>query len=51
MSSRGYGMFLHTTSPVTCDFGNYFSGVNSLMLGDDELDLFVFLGSPEGNPR
>ena len=47
MSSRGYGMFLHTTSPVTCDFGNYFSGVNSLMLGDDELDLFVFLGSPK----
>ena len=47
LSSRGYGMFLHTSSPVTCDFGNYFSGVNSLMLGDDELDLFVFLGSPK----
>ncbi len=47
MSSRGYGMFLHTTSPVTCDFGNYFSGINSLMLGDDELDVFVFLGSPK----
>jgi alpha-D-xyloside xylohydrolase len=46
LSSRGYGMFLHTSSPITCDFGNYFSGVNSLMLGDDELDLFVFLGSP-----
>jgi alpha-D-xyloside xylohydrolase len=46
ISSRGYGMFLHTTSPVTCDFGNSFSGVNSLMLGDDEADLFVFLGSP-----
>jgi alpha-D-xyloside xylohydrolase len=47
MSSRGYGMFLHTTSPVTCDFGNSFSGINALMLGDDELDLFVFLGSPK----
>jgi len=46
MSSRGYGMFLHTSSPVTCDFGNSFSGVNSLMLGDDALDLFVFFGSP-----
>jgi alpha-D-xyloside xylohydrolase len=46
LSSRGYGMFLHTSSPVTCDIGNSFSGVNSLMLGDDELDLFVFLGSP-----
>jgi len=46
MSNRGYGMFLHTSSPITCDFGNSFSGVNSLMIGDDELDLFVFLGSP-----
>jgi alpha-D-xyloside xylohydrolase len=47
LSSRGYGMFLHTSAPITCDFGNYFSSVNSLMLGDDELDLFVFLGSPK----
>jgi alpha-D-xyloside xylohydrolase len=47
MSSRGYGMFLHTSSTITCDFGNSFAGVNELMLGDDELDLFVFLGSPK----
>ena len=47
MSSRGYGMFMHTSSTITCDFGNSFSGVNSLMIGDDELDLFVFLGSPK----
>jgi len=47
MSSRGYGMFMHTSSPITCDFGHYFSSVNSMMLGDDELDLFVFLGSPK----
>jgi alpha-D-xyloside xylohydrolase len=47
MSSRGYGMFMHTSTPITCDFGNSFSGVNSLMIGDDELDLFVFLGSPK----
>ena len=46
LSSRGYGMFMHTTTPVTCDFGSYFSSINSLMIGDDELDLFVFLGSP-----
>ncbi len=46
MSNRGYGMFLHTSSPITCDFGNSFSGVNSLMIGDDALDLFVFFGSP-----
>ena len=47
MSSRGYGMFMHTSSPITCDFGYSFAGVNSLMIGDDELDLFVFLGSPK----
>lgn len=47
MSSRGYGMFMHTSSPITCDFGKYFNGVNSLMIGDDQLDLFVFLGEPK----
>ncbi len=46
MSSRGYGMFIHTTTPITLDFGHDFSGVNSMMIGDDELDLFVFLGTP-----
>ena len=47
MSSRGYGMFMHTTTPITLDFGHDFSGVNSMMIGDDELDLFVFLGTPK----
>ncbi len=47
MSSRGYGMFMHTSSPITCDFGKYFSNINSLMVGDDQLDLFVFLGQPK----
>lgn len=47
LSSRGYGMFLHTSGPVTCDFGHTFDSVNSLMLGDDEVDVFVFLGSPK----
>lgn len=47
MSSRGYGVFMHTSTPITCDFGKYFSGIYSLMIGDDELDLFVFLGSPK----
>jgi alpha-D-xyloside xylohydrolase len=47
LSSRGYGMFIHTSSPITCDFGRYFSSINSMMLGDDELDLFVFLGEPK----
>jgi len=47
MSSRGYGMFLHTSTPITLDFGHDFSGVNSMRIGDDQLDLFVFLGTPK----
>jgi alpha-D-xyloside xylohydrolase len=47
MSSRGYGVFMHTSSPVTCDFGKYFSGTNAMMIGDETLDLFVFIGSPK----
>ncbi len=47
LSSRGYGMFMHTSSPITCDFGKYFSGVNSMMIGDESLDLFIFLGDPK----
>jgi alpha-D-xyloside xylohydrolase len=46
MSSRGYGLFMHTSSPISCDFGKYYSGVYSLMIGDDEADLFIFLGKP-----
>lgn len=47
MSSRGYGIFMHTSTPITCDFGKYFSGVASLMIGDEELDLFLFMGDPK----
>lgn len=47
MSSRGYGLFMHTSSPITCDFGKYYSGIYSLMIGDGQADLFVFLGDPK----
>ncbi len=47
MSSRGYGVFMHTSTPITCDFGKYWSGANYMMIGDEELDLFVFLGKPK----
>jgi alpha-D-xyloside xylohydrolase len=47
MSSRGYGLFMNTSSPITCDFGKYYSGDYSLMTGDDEADLFIFLGKPK----
>lgn len=47
MSSRGYGMFVHTTSPVTLDFGYTHQGSKTLFVGDDQLDLFLFIGSPK----
>ncbi len=47
MSSRGYGVFMHTSTPITVDFGMYFSAANSMMIGDESLDLFVFLGTPK----
>lgn len=46
MSSRGYGMFVHTTAPLTFDFGYIHSGTTTLFSGDEELDLFFFFGSP-----
>ncbi|MEJ2502325.1 MAG: alpha-xylosidase [Gemmatimonadota bacterium] len=47
MSSRGYGMFVHSTAPMVFDFGRDFAGSSTLMVGDDVLDLFVFLGEPK----
>lgn len=47
LSDRGYGVFMHTSAPVTADLGATSLSQSSLMLGDDELDLFVFLGSPK----
>ncbi len=47
MSSRGYGMFVHTSAPLTFDLGASYDGANVAYLGDDHLDLFVFLGSPK----
>ena len=46
MSSRGYGMFIHTTSPLTLDFGYTHDGSKTLFVGDDQLDLFFFIGAP-----
>ena len=47
LSSNGYGVFMHTSSPITCDFGQDFLESTNLMIGDDQLDLFVFLGEPK----
>jgi alpha-D-xyloside xylohydrolase len=47
MSNRGYGMFVHTSAPATFDFGASYGNTTALLLGDDALDLFVFLGEPK----
>lgn len=47
MSNKGYGVFMHTSSPITCDFGKYYDEATQLMIGDDKLDLFFFLGEPK----
>ena len=47
MSNRGYGMFMHTSAPVTCDFGATYIGLNKMFMCDENLDLFVFFGEPK----
>lgn len=47
LSSRGYGMFVHTSAPVTFDVGAEFDAHHTIYSGDELLDLFVFLGDPK----
>jgi len=47
LSSRGYGMFVHSTAPMTFDFGRDYDGATSLYVGDEDLDLFIFFGEPK----
>jgi alpha-D-xyloside xylohydrolase len=47
MSSRGYGAFVHTSAPLTLDLGSSHDGAAVIYLGDDQLDLFFFFGSPK----
>ena len=46
-SNRGYGIFMHTSAPVTCDFGASYIGANRLFMADEQLDIFVFFGEPK----
>ena len=45
-SNRGYGIFMHTSAPVTCDFGKSYIGAQSLFMGDERMDFFIFFGEP-----
>ena len=46
-SNRGYGIFMHTAAPVTADFGASYIGAQRLFMADEQIDLFVFFGSPK----
>jgi alpha-D-xyloside xylohydrolase len=47
LSNRGYGMFVHTSAPVTFDFGKTYDSHNVVYTADENLDIFVFLGDPK----
>lgn len=46
-SNRGYGIFMNTSAPVTCDFGQSYIGAQRLFLGDETMDFFIFFGEPK----
>lgn len=47
MSSNGYGMFVHTSAPLTFDFGNSYDAANMIFVGDTQLELYIFIGNPK----
>lgn len=47
MSSREYGMFVHSSAPMTFDIGCTYDQANVLYSGDETLDLFFFFGQPK----
>ncbi len=47
LSNRGYGMFMHTSAPVTVDFGASYVGATKLFMADEVMDIFLFLGEPK----
>ena len=46
-SNRGYGIFMHTSAPVTCDFGASYIGASRLFMADETMDYFIFFGEPK----
>ena len=46
-SSKGYGMFMHTSAPVTMDMGYSYIVANKIFMADEDMDFFIFLGEPK----
>lgn len=47
MSSKGYGLFIHSTAPMSLDIGQQYDEANIIYLGEDTLDAFIFTGNPK----
>lgn len=47
MSSRRYGVFYHTSCPMTLDFGCEYAQAQTAYMGDEAIDLFFFVGTPK----
>lgn len=47
MSNRGYGVFMHTSAPATCDFGASYIGADRIFMKDEKIDFFFFIGEPK----
>lgn len=46
-SNLGYGAFIHTAAPLTADVGQSYIGANKLFMKDEDLDMFLFWGTPK----
>ena len=46
-SNLGYGAFIHTAAPLTVDVGQSYIGSNKLFMKDEDLDMFLFWGTPK----
>lgn len=47
MSSRGYGIFAHTSAAVTFDFGHTYQEAQTIFLGEENVDLYIIVGKPK----
>lgn len=47
ISSRGYGVFYHTSCPMTLDFGYEYAEAQTAYMGDERVDIFLFVGDPK----
>lgn len=47
MSNKGYGMFVHSTYPMTLDFGAQYDSATTIYNANPVMDIFIFVGNPK----